>query len=305
MQRHTEQMSLIDFLMPDSTLIVDVYNLAFRSWHAHKHLNQVGKHPVSHIFGSLKSIASLRRNTGATNLHFVTDGYPQWRHDLLPEYKGNRPSRGSSSGSDKFAGVNPPQEVIKVLQLLPAAWHHHPDEEADDVIASLVSSLDQTTGACWIATSDRDLWALADRKVTILGNKQKKFDPRQVEIELKVPPERVALYKAFFGDASDNIKGVPRIRKTKLIPLIRKFTTVGEIYDHIFSTACVVGLSKNEVIKLRDHREIVDTNFQVVQLRRNVRYKTTEYPGDPNTLQRLLVELDCPSLLKDMDDLFR
>lgn len=303
-----EQMSLVDFLIPDSTMIVDVYNLAFRSWYAQQRLNQPGKHPIAHIFGSLRSLASLRRKTDAQYLHFVTEGYPKYRHSLLPEYKQNRPGRGGGgsggSGNAAFSVANVPHEVCQVLKLLPGQWHHHPDEEADDVIASLIPNL-ETTGSCWVISSDRDLWALADQQVTVLGNRQRRFDPEQIELELGVPPERVELYKAFFGDPSDNIKGVPRIRRKFLLPLIQRSDSVESVYDKLFSGTYDTGLAKHELLRLKEHQPLVEKNYQVVKLHRLVRYTTQTFPGQRDLLDKLVLEIDCPTLIPALDVLFR
>ena len=132
------------------------------------------------------------------------------------------------------------------------------------------------------------------------------FTPKEIRDNLGVPPERVELYKAFFGDKSDDIPGVPRIRRKCLNPLLLASANVQEVYDNLFSANFTqLKLSKNEVRKLQEYREQVEENFKVVQLRRSVDYKEYEMPGQENILRELLVEIDCPSLLPEIDIFFR
>lgn len=272
-------------------LVVDVFNLAFRAWHGYQHLNQDGQLPVAHIYGTTKMLMSQMDKFGVSEVHFVTDGYPRHRYEAFPSYKGTRTKEGGS--------FSPIPEVIQLLRMVPGYWYSHQDAEADDIIATLVH--ENPTAEIRIVSSDRDLWSLVGEKVYLVGNKSEIFTAKQVEEKLGVPPEKVQIYKTFFGDNSDNIPGVPRIRKKKLIPLLMKAAKAQDVYGMLDGD---VDLSKNEVAKLREFREQATINDHITRLVSDFPYEKEELQGDQAAMVSLLEERNCPSLVPQTEIIF-
>jgi len=202
-------MDILDLFGTRRMLIVDVLNLIFRGLHGYLHLNQDSKPPVSHIYGPFNILMSQKAKFEGAEIHFVMDGYPKHRYHAFPGYKGGR---SKSEEETKLV-----QETINALRMVPSAWYDHPDAEADDIAATLVSENENTE--IRVISSDKDLWAFISGRVSIISNKSEVFTKQRVMERLGVPPEKVPLYKIFFGDDSDKVPPVaPRIRKDRLIP---------------------------------------------------------------------------------------
>jgi DNA polymerase-1 len=278
-------------------ILIDTLNFIYRGWFAYEKLNQEGKRPVAHLFGAIKMLSSIKRNNPRSELAFALDGRPVKRIAINPEYKANRKS--SIKAAD--FGFNPIKEAIQLLMdTIPSRWYYNKEAEADDVIATLVRSLREDGQRTLIISSDKDLWALLTEDISSIGNKQAKTTPRVVQEKLGVHPLKVPLWKAFFGDTSDGIKGVPRLRKKIMIPLIAAYSSVSEIYEHLDE-----GLfSANELKKLADHKNQILMNEQIIGLDQNVACEFVVCEGNEEKLIETLTLRDCPSLIEEIEVFF-
>ena len=278
-------------------ILIDTLNFIYRGWFAYEKLNQEGKRPVAHLFGAIKMLASLKRNHPRSEIVFALDGRPVKRLAINPDYKGNR----KSAIKPEEYGFNPVKEAIQLLMdTIPSKWYHNKEAEADDVIATLVRVYRQEGQRTFIVSSDKDLWALLTEDVTSIGNKQAKTTPRIVQEKLGVHPLKVPLWKAFFGDASDGIKGAHRLRKKMMIPLIAAYATVSEVYEHLNE-----GLfSVKELEKLAAFKEQILINEQVIRLDQNVTCEFVVREGNEQKLTEILTLRDCPSLIEEIEVFF-
>lgn len=142
---------------------------------------------------------------------FVRDSRAQWKYDLFPEYKANRPPQDYDPRPDS-------ETYLRGLGHQFAIAH---GQEADDAIAALASQGDEPVT---IVSSDRDLWQLLDPP------RVSNWSPslgRYVQVEdvvaaFRVGPHHLRLAKSLWGDSGDNIPNVmPRMQK-KLVPLIQQ-----------------------------------------------------------------------------------
>jgi len=283
-------MSIFDLFGSPKMLIVDVLNLIYRGFHGAHHLNTTAV--VSHIYGPLNILMSQRKQFDGAEIHFVMDGHPKHRYEAFPGYKGER-----VKGDDDASIV---KEAIQMLRMVPGYWYEHPDAEADDIAATLVS--ENPEAEIRVISSDKDLWAFVSQNVAVIGNKGAVFTPQVVQEKLGVPPNKVPIHKIFFGDDSDKIPPVGgRIRKAKLIPLLMAASSVDQVYEMLDGEH---GLSKNEVTKLRDCREQAVLNAKIVPLVYDVSYTKETLKGDQLALVEFLKERDCPSLVMKTEVLF-
>ena len=143
---------------------------------------------------------------------------------------------------------DPMPDAKKLIKYLRCSIIETPDEEADDVLATFCNQMINSDVIVDIITTDRDLWQCAwQRNIRI-------FDPIKKKIILRSDLDdkfglrdhtKIPLWKAMFGDSSDNIKAaIPRLQKKMIVPLINESDgTVKSLVDllvkksHIFTGA--------------------------------------------------------------------
>lgn len=282
-------------------VFVDFSNLLWKSWFACEQMNYGGKFPVACLFGSFRILqALLRKISGRFTLHFIMDGYPKHRYEILPSYKEGREKKFVHEDHQKlFPWVK--DELRLSLQAVPSVWHVHPDFEADDVIYSLVLNTREKhpEDPVYILSSDKDLWCLLDEKTSCIGNKSEFFNPDHVLNKMGVAPEKIWLYKSIFGDDSDKIPGVFRLRKKTVLPHIEMSETLCDFYERI--TSNLFEGSKTERQKLLDFRATAENNERVVRLQYLEFIPSFESSGDKEELTSHLLKRNCPSLVEDLD----
>lgn len=178
-----------------------------------------------HIFGFTKTILSFlgKDRDTPTAVVMSLDGHPKHKYDAAPSYKDNRDSSGRTG--------DPMPEISILARMLPGYHLYDPHQEADDCIAAFIHRLrrrERRTGrwraSVTVVSSDQDLLGLVGPDVLWQPRSHEPaLGPKEVGAKLVGLPVRkkgggfnqrhVALYKALCGDSSDNITGVPRLRR--------------------------------------------------------------------------------------------
>ena len=279
-------------------LLVDVSNLGHRYWHAphFKNMKFEGK-KTGHIFGFFKGImAFIKASRGSVTLVFALDGYPEKRYSIYPEYKGNR---------DRSKG-DPMPDITKLVKYIPGYTLHIPDWEADDAIASFIHTyrkIEKKKGRdpcdIRIITSDRDLYQLIDENTSIWQAASKPLVTIE-DMKTDMAPKHIKMQKVLHGDKSDNIKGVPFLRKKDVLPAILKSDGTLRGFMRIAKKECGTSVIK----RLNDHADVIKRNFRLVTLKickvRPILNKTS-----PDRLAAIMVdEHGCKSLETDITRFF-
>ncbi len=107
--------------------------------------------------------------------------------------------------------------------------------EADDVIGTVVKTVESDVDEVYIVTGDMDTLQLVDKKIKVYTLRKGMndiviYDIDEVKKRFGFGPELVVDYKALRGDTSDNIPGVPGIGEKTATDLIVKFGNLDEIY---------------------------------------------------------------------------
>lgn len=210
------------------------------------------------IVGFLRSLGSYRKRFPGAVIYVCWDGSSQRRKMRFPEYKANRVSR---SGAPSF-GIEFLRDALPLLGVQ-QAWH--PEEEADDVIATLVRGplKDQPNV---IVTTDRDMLQLVSETTHQLcpavgAGKEKLYDPALVETDYGVPPKQLVHVRALSGDSSDNIPGVPNFGLKTAAKVVKLYGTVGAVLG-----SNLAGLGKAQVENLRRSASQVQLNVELLAL---------------------------------------
>jgi len=296
-------------------IVIDSNNIGWRCWHAPGYARMMHKGKRSgHIFGFVKTVLSfLSKAPGTpTSIVYAVDGHPKHKYAAYPAYKGNR--EGSRATGD------PMPEVTRLVKHLPGYVLYDEVQEADDVIAAFIHRMrkrehkaNKRRAEVVVVSSDQDLLQLCDSTATVI---QKRASENVIggahvaaALGLDVPqfyPSAVPLWKAIVGDSSDNIKGVPRIRRKQLAQVFAALERSGhEIEDVHAAVQAMSGggiLSKKEVEKLLTQWDaVVKPNHQLTCLNRGLRVWPTRNTVHPRLLQRILInEYGCSSLRDDI-----
>jgi len=195
--------------------LIDGMSLVFRAYHAMSRsgLKAPNGEPSGAAFGFVNLITSLIEKENPKKMVVVFDREePTFRHKMYPEYKANR---------DEF-----PEELIPQMKRIKEFLNH--------------ANIPQTEVATYdCLTSDKDFYQLVNDKVKLYKpSRQKNEDFDIVDIEavkkkFGVTPDKVIDVLAILGDSSDNVPGVKGVGEKTAIPLIQKYGSLEELYNHL------------------------------------------------------------------------
>lgn len=272
-------------------VLVDGHNLAFRCFHAPgiKHLTDSKGRPTGTIMGFLRSLCSLKKRFPEATFYVTWDGSSRRRKGKFGDYKANRQTHNSQTGmsTDSF---NPIKTLVDILPLLGVRQAWNPEEEADDVLATLVKGpLAKQTNV--VFSTDKDLLQLVTANTSVLfpavGSRNEiLFNPAGVEKAMGVLPDKVVQLRAFYGDSSDNIPGVPRVPKKILRSLVQAYGSVDAVYH-----SGLMGVTKGQYERLRSSEPQVRINVDLLQLV-DVEVSHVSSDVDPEVAARILKDLD-------------
>lgn len=297
------------------TLLLDAASLYYRSYFAlPSSMAAPDGRPHQAVRGFLSTIDALVRRTGASGLVVCWDAdwRPQWRVDLLPSYKTHRlaepeggdSARGESggkSGGEPGSEAEPddlgPQvdALAAILDLAGIALVGARDHEADDVIASLATSL---PGPTTVVTGDRDLMQVVTESTSLLltvnGGMEKwpLLDPAGVRERYGVEPSQYVDMAVLRGDPSDGIPGVPGIGAKTAPALIAHFGSLRLLLEAAHAPAPARPLTPRIAGALLEHEAQVlaaqTVATAVTGLELTVTPTIPTSPADPGALDALL-----------------
>lgn len=192
-------------------LLLDGYNLAFRSYYAIKQLSRSDGFPTNALHGWLNSLWRLERDYGpARTVVFFDLGGAARQEALLETYKAQR--------------TEMPIDLAKQMPYLKAMVHHLgynlvevEGVEADDLIGSSARALAKAGEETLIVSADKDLGQCVGGCITQLLPPPsaklpwKRLDSVGVTERFGVGPQLIPDFLALVGDTVDNIPGVPGV----------------------------------------------------------------------------------------------
>ena len=215
--------------------LVDAYALIFKSYYAflgRPMRNRAGMN-TSVVFGFVKFLRDIQKRERPDLLGVAFDPKGgSFRRDIFPEYKANR----SETPEDILLSV---PYVKRVLEAMCIPILEVEGYEADDVIGTLSQKGVEAGYDVYMVTPDKDYGQLvrdhcriykqrgAEGSIEIVGREaiREKYgidDPQLVRDIL-----------ALWGDASDNIPGVPGIGEKSACKLVQEWGTVENILDNV------------------------------------------------------------------------
>lgn len=271
-------------------LLVDGYNIMFRSYYALPDLTRSDGVPTGALHGWIKAMWKLEDLEQPDVIAVFFDEGGSDRHmDILPDYKANRTE--TPEALEQQAPV-----IRKMTELLGYPVRSSLGIEADDLIGAAVSNFRGKVDEVVIVSADKDLAQMVGQGVTQLlpaptANPKlgwRKLDAEGVRQKFGVGPELVPDYLALIGDASDNIPGLKGCGPKTAANWLNEYGSLDGVLAHASE------------IKPPRFRELLPT--VEADLRRNVKLVTLETHHEVGALARGKVSLQpLIELLENME----
>lgn len=243
---------------PNSTLIVDALNLAFR-W---KHQGR-----TDFRYEYKKTVESLAKSYDCKKLIIAADwGSSSYRKDIFPDYKQNRKDKfAEQTEEERIAFEEFFEEFEASLELLAEEYTvlRYKGVEADDIAAHLVKERKKyDLEYIWLISSDRDWDLLIQENVgrfSYVTRKEVRLDNWSEHYD--VSPEQYISLKCLTGDKGDNVPGIPGIGPKRALTLLEEYGSALQLYD------CLPIDSKYKYIKeLNENAEQLLVNYELMDL---------------------------------------
>jgi DNA polymerase-1 len=211
-----------------SLFIIDGSNNIYRSYYAIRNLTNSAGLSTNAVYGFVAMLRKLMKDHKPDCMAVAFDeGQETARSSQFEDYKKDR----KPMPDDLVVQVPLVYEALEGLRIpiiRSTEW------EADDFIGSLACSARDRGYDVVIATSDKDFFQLVGDGIRLYHTgREVLYDTKGVEEAFGLAPEKVVDVMAIWGDAIDNIPGVPGIGEKGAKGLIQEFGSLDGVYERI------------------------------------------------------------------------
>jgi DNA polymerase I len=217
-----------------------------------------------------------------------------FRHDLYPEYKANRPPMPD----DLRSQIQPIHDIISAMGLPLLII---PDVEADDVIGALATQATNTKHDVVISTGDKDMAQLVTEHVSLINTMTNTaMDEAGVIEKFGVRADQIIDYLALVGDSVDNIPGVPKCGPKTAVKWLAEFDSL----EGVMKNADKVGGKIGE--NLRNSLATLPLSYQLATIKCDIElpqplHEIRSIEADTDKLKALYEEFEFKSLLNNLN----
>ena len=211
-------------------VIIDMMNLAFRSYYGYRELATSTGRPTGVCYGFTKALTKIIDTYNPTHIVVAKDaGGKTFRHEIYDGYKSNR--------SDKPIDLDPQiQDLLRMIDAYGIYLVEVAGVEADDVIGTLAKKFASNECHVYIASGDKDFMQLVCPNISLIrltnsGHQLCGHD--EVVDKFGVEPSQVIDCLALMGDSSDMVPGVHGIGEKGAAKLIKSFGSVESLYENL------------------------------------------------------------------------
>ena len=223
-------------------IIIDGSNNLYRSYYAIRNLTNSSGFATNAILGFTIMLRKLlkEQKPDAVAVAFDVAG-STIRHKQFEDYKKDRkPMPDDLSVQIPF--------VYEIVEAFGIPLLRRSEYEADDLIGSLACKARDQGYEVVLATSDKDFFQLVGPGIRLYHTTREAFyDAEGVREIFGLPPEQVVDVMAIWGDAIDNIPGVPGIGEKGAKALISEFGSLETLYQRL------------DAVKKPSHRKALET----------------------------------------------
>jgi DNA polymerase-1 len=212
--------------------LLDGHSLSYRAFFALPETLATSTGQVTNaVYGFTSMLIKLLTEERPDRIAVAFDlGTPKARLERYAEYKAGR--RETPDEFRQQLGL-----ILEVVETLQIPLVSHPEQEADDLIATLaLRALDEGFDTV-IVTADRDFFQVVRPGISVMFNRRGisdivTYDVEAVTERFGLPPEKYLDYVALKGDTSDNIPGIPGVGEKTASQLIQQYGSVEELLEH-------------------------------------------------------------------------
>ena len=211
-----------------SLFIIDGSNNVYRSYYAIRNLTNSAGFSTNAVYGFVQTLRKLLKDFEPECIAVAFDeGQETARSAQYEDYKKDRKPM-----PDDLVVQMP--LVYEVLEGFRIPVIRSTEWEADDFIGSLACTARDRGYDVVIATSDKDFFQLVGDGIRLYHTgREVLYDAKGVEEAFGLPPEKVVDVMAIWGDAIDNIPGVPGIGEKGAKALIQQFGSLDGVYGNL------------------------------------------------------------------------
>ena len=282
--------------------LIDAYALVFRFYYAFLGRPMRNRHGMntSILFGFTKFLRDIQKREKPDLLGVAMDPKGgSFRCQLYPEYKANRPE----TPEDIIASV---PYLCRLLKAMRIPVFEVAGYEADDVIGTLALKGEQAGYDVYMVTPDKDYGQLVGEHRHLYKQKGDGVEIiRKEDICGKygiTDPILVRDILAIWGDASDNIPGVPGIGEKGACKLVGEW---GDVENILANVANIKGKQGEKVAAWGD-KLLLSKQLTTICTDVPVEFHTEDLeicPPDYDELRVLYQELDFTSFLRDLQNM--
>lgn len=283
--------------------LVDAYALIFKYYYAflgRPMRNRAGMN-TSVVFGFTKFLRDIQKREHPDLLGVAFDPPGgTFRREIYTEYKANR----TATPEDILDSVPYVKRIVEAM-CIPVL--EVPGYEADDVIGTLSVKGAEAGYEIYMVTPDKDYGQLVSDRCRIY--KQKGTDGIEIVDRAAIrekygidDPCLVRDILALWGDASDNIPGVPGIGEKSACKLVQTWGTVENILEHVQQ----IGGKQGENIAARREQLLLSKRLTTICLDVPIPFREedlTVCAPKIDELKALFAELDFRAFLNDLNNL--
>jgi DNA polymerase I len=208
--------------------LIDGSNNVYRSYFAIRNLTNSSGLATNAVYGFTQTLKKLLKDFAPDNIAVAFDiGRATTRHEAFADYKKDRRPMPDDLAI-QLPFVNEVLEGFHIPVIGVEDW------EADDLLGTLACVARDRGYDVVLATSDKDFFQLVGDGIKLFHTgREVLYDARGVEETFGLPPEKVVDVMAIWGDAIDNIPGVPGIGEKGAKALISDYGSLEGVYENL------------------------------------------------------------------------
>jgi len=219
---------------PKKLFLLDAMALIYRAYFAMSRNPQINSKGLntSAVLGFANTLLEILKNEKPTHLGVAFDTMaPTQRHEDFADYKANR----EKMPEDLALSIPYVKELLDAMNIPVLLLDGY---EADDVIGTLAKEAEKQGFETYMMTPDKDFGQLVSENIYMYkparnGKSAEKWGPKEVCERYGIErPEQFIDILGLWGDAVDNIPGVPGIGEKTAAKLIAQFGSIENLLEN-------------------------------------------------------------------------